>query len=174
MKLARPTFPTLVLSVAGLLGAAAVLADPPEHHEGQDVHGGPHQGPQDHPHGGQAYQHPEAHGGPQGYQRVEPPRGWDNRPQQADPHVYNHNYQSARVYHIGPYRRPAGWVQHHWAYGQILPRVYWDARYLIADYWLFALEVPPAGCEWVRDDADALLISTATGQILQVMYGVFG
>jgi hypothetical protein len=29
------------------------------------------------------------------------------------------------------------------------------------------------GCEWVRDDTDALLVDTATGEILQVEYGVF-
>jgi Ni/Co efflux regulator RcnB len=55
-----------------------------------------------------------------------------------------------------------------------LPRGYWEPQYLISDYWLFALEVPPAGYEWVRDDTDALLIDTNTGEILQVEYGVFG
>jgi Ni/Co efflux regulator RcnB len=44
---------------------------------------------------------------------------------------------------------------------------------VLADYWLFALEVPPAGYEWVRDNTDALLVSTQTGEILQVEYGVF-
>jgi Ni/Co efflux regulator RcnB len=33
--------------------------------------------------------------------------------------------------------------------------------------------VPPMGFEWVRDDTDALLIDTNTGEILQVEYGVF-
>ena len=47
-----------------------------------------------------------------------------------------------------------------------LPRAYFASSYLIADYWLFALEVPPAGYEWVRDDGDALLVSIDTGEIL--------
>jgi Ni/Co efflux regulator RcnB len=34
--------------------------------------------------------------------------------------------------------------------------------------------VPPAGYEWVRVGADALLVNTATGEVLQVEYGVFG
>jgi Ni/Co efflux regulator RcnB len=68
----------------------------------------------------------------------------------------------------------AGRTPHHWGYGEILPRVYWGPNYLIADYWLFALEVPPAGYEWVRDDTDALLIDVNTGEILQVEYGAFG
>ena len=61
-----------------------------------------------------------------------------------------------------------------WAFGQILPRAYFGPSYLIADYWLFALEVPPAGYEWVRDDGDALLVNTSSGEILQVEYGAFG
>lgn len=160
MKLARSVVPTLVLSVAGLLAAAAVTADPHG-----DSRGDRHEAPAS---------RGEVHPGPQGYQRVEPPKGWDARPQHADPHVYNHNFQAAKTYHIGAYRRPQGWVAHHWAYGETLPRLYWGPQFLISDYWLFALEVPPAGYEWVRDDTDALLINTVTGQILQVEYGVFG
>ena len=47
------------------------------------------------------------------------------------------------------------------------------SQYVIGDYWLFALEVPPTGYEWVRDGSDALLIDTNSGEILQVEYGVF-
>lgn len=117
--------------------------------------------------------HGEAHPGPRGYQRVTEPSGWNSRPATVDRPTYQHNYQAARSFHIGPYMRPRGWVARHWAYGQILPRAYWGPQYLIGDYWLFALEVPPAGYEWVRDDDDALLINTETGEILQVEYGVF-
>jgi Ni/Co efflux regulator RcnB len=38
---------------------------------------------------------------------------------------------------------------------------------------MFALEVPPAGYEWVRDGNDALLVNTDSGEILQLEYGVF-
>jgi Ni/Co efflux regulator RcnB len=81
--------------------------------------------------------------------------------------------EKARSYRIGPYHRPRGWVAHHWVFGQILPRAYWATEYILADYWLFGLEIPPAGYEWVRDGADALLISIQTGEILQAEYGVF-
>jgi Ni/Co efflux regulator RcnB len=150
-----------------LMGGALAYGQEREH--GGPPHGGP--GPAMHPEG-----HPpgEPHPGPRGYQRVAPPAGWDKRPASVDRDSYRHNFQAARSFHIGPYHRPAGWAPHHWGYGQILPRVYWGPNYLIADYWLFALEVPPAGYEWVRDDTDALLISTDTGEILQVEYGVFG
>jgi Ni/Co efflux regulator RcnB len=117
--------------------------------------------------------HGEPHPGPKGYERVAEPKGWNNRPPTVDRTVYQHNYQAARSFHVGVYRHPAGWTARRWGYGQILPRAYWAPPYILADYWLFALEVPPAGYEWVRDDTDALLVNVSTGEILQVEYGVF-
>ncbi|HUN92097.1 MAG TPA: RcnB family protein [Burkholderiaceae bacterium] len=116
----------------------------------------------------------EPHPGPGGYERPAEPHGWDARPREFDRGAYQHNFQAPRVYRIGPYHRPPGWAAHRWVYGQVLPRAFWAAPYIIADYWLFGLEIPPMGYEWVRDDGDALLINTANGQILQVEYGVFG
>jgi Ni/Co efflux regulator RcnB len=117
--------------------------------------------------------HAEPHPGPQGYHRVTPPQGWNARPSTVNRGTYQHNYQAARNYKVGPYHPPAGWTAQRWAYGQILPRAYWDSQYLLADYWLFGLEVPPMGYEWVRDGADAILVNVNTGEILQVEYNVF-
>jgi Ni/Co efflux regulator RcnB len=128
--------------------------------------GGAHRPPPPHP--------AETHAGPRGYDRVAEPHGWNARPANFDRGAYQHNFQAARTFRIGPYHRPVGWAAHRWAFGQILPRAYFGASYLIADYWLFALEVPPAGYEWVRDDTDALLVNIDTGEILQVEYDVFG
>jgi Ni/Co efflux regulator RcnB len=116
----------------------------------------------------------EPHPGPSGYQRITEPRGWDARPGTVDRGAYQHNFQAARVYRIGPYHGPAGWAPRHWVYGQFLPRSYWARQYLLADYWLFGLEVPPAGYEWVRVGPDALLVNVVNGEILQAEYGVFG
>jgi Ni/Co efflux regulator RcnB len=129
---------------------------------------------EEHPAAARPEAHGEPHPGPKGYERVAEPHGWNTRPATVDRAAYQHNFQAARVYHVGVYRRPAGWVAHRWAYGQVLPRAYWAAPYILADYWLFALEVPPVGYEWVRDDGDAILVNVSTGQILQVEYGVFG
>ena len=115
----------------------------------------------------------EPHPGPSGYQRVAEPHGWNSRPTTVDRTVYQHNYRAARSFHVGPYHRPPGWHARVWAYGDILPRAYWGAQYILADYWLFALEVPPVGYEWVRVGNDALLVSTDNGAVLQVEYGVF-
>jgi Ni/Co efflux regulator RcnB len=125
-------------------------------------------------HGGRPEAHGEPHAGPTHYQRVTEPAHWNERPATVDKEHYQHNYQAARVYHIGVYHRPHGWVSHRWVHGQILPRAYWAAPYILADYWLFALDVPPVGFEWVRDDSDAILVNVSTGEILQVEYGVFG
>jgi Ni/Co efflux regulator RcnB len=155
----RVTNIALIVSAVLVAGSVA-LAEPP--------HGGP---PARAP-------RPPAHGepapGPSRYHPVAEPAGWNNRPATVDVAKYQHNFQAPRAYHIGIYHRPPGWVARRWAYGQILPRAYWAApEYLIADYWLFALEVPPVGYEWVRDDDDAILVNVTTGQILQVQYGVF-
>jgi len=155
----------LCMAAALLLIGSASAAEPDHHGGGGPAHPAPaHNEP---PHG-------EPHPGPSGYQRNTEPKGWDARPASVDRGGYQHNFQAARSYKIGPYRRPAGWSAHRWAYGQTLPRGYWAPQFILADYWLFALEVPPSGYEWVRDDSDALLIDTSTGEILQVEYGVFG
>ncbi len=151
----------LVLVLAFTGGAA--LAEPEHGHPG----GG-------HPAAAHAAPHPaEPHEGPTGYHRVTEPEGWNKRPATFDRGAYQHNFQAARNFHIGPYHPPSGWHDHHWGYGETLPRAYWASQYLIADYWLFALEVPPAGYEWVRVGNDALLISTTNGEVLQAEYGVF-
>lgn len=152
------------LAALALAASAPALA---QHEE----HGAP---PAAHHDNGRPEAHGEPHAGPTHYQRVTEPAHWNERPATVDRQHYEHNYQAARVYHVGVYRRPHGWVAHRWAYGQILPRVYWEPSYILADYWLFALDVPPVGFEWVRDDTDAILVNVATGQILQVQYGVFG
>jgi len=116
----------------------------------------------------------EPHPGPRGYQRPAAPAGWNARPTTVDRGVYQHNYQAPRHYNIGPYHPPRGWTNRGWTYGEFLPRAYWAPEYFLSDYWLFGLEVPPGGYEWIREGDDALLIDINTGQILQVEVGVFG
>jgi Ni/Co efflux regulator RcnB len=159
----------LCLAVALALVGGAAMAQP-DHHDGGPPAGGGHPGgaaPAGHPAG-------EPHPGPKGYARVTEPQGWNNRPATVDRGAYQHNFQAARTFHVGPYHPPAGWTNQRWAYGQTLPRALWASEYFLADYWLFGLEVPPGGYEWVRDGDDAILVNTDTGEILQVEYDVFG
>jgi len=110
---------------------------------------------------------------PQGYNRVERPTGAEARPQQIDRQAYNHNFTASRGYHIGPYHAPGGFRYQRWGYGDRLPRIYWGQQYWLSDYWLFGLDVPPVGFEWVRYGPDALLIDTTTGEVVQTVYGRF-
>ncbi len=168
----------LGLSVAMALFAAgpvfAAQADREQSGRGPAERGQPARGPAARPGAGRpAAPHAQPAPGPTRYHRVAPPKGWNSRPATVDQSKYQHNFRATRSYRIGPYVRPPGWVAQHWVYGQILPPAYWAAEYLIADYWLFGLQVPPVGYEWVRDDDDAILVNTTTGEILQVEYGVF-
>jgi Ni/Co efflux regulator RcnB len=149
-----------------LAGGAAVAEEQHEHGGGSGREGGR---PAEH----QAEHQAEPHPGPSGYQRVTEPHGWNARPATVDRGAYQHNFQAARSFRVGPYHRPVGWSPHRWVYGEVLPRAFWAPQYLLTDYWLFALEVPPAGYEWVRSGADALLLNMSNGEILQVEYGVF-
>jgi Ni/Co efflux regulator RcnB len=149
----------LSLAVALVLGVGAAAAEPEHEHGG----GSPQA----------AVRRIEPNPGPHGYERVTEPQGWNARPRTIERTTYQHNFQAARTYRIGPYHGPAGWTPHRWAYGQILPPIYWAPQYILSDYWLFGLEVPPAEYEWVRVGADAILVNTVTGEILQVDYGVF-
>ncbi len=124
-------------------------------------------------HRAEAPREAEPHPGPRGYQRPAEPPGWNARPAAPDRGAYQHNFQAARTYRVGPYHPPGGWSYRRFAYGQVFPRAYWGADYFLADYWLFGLEVPPVGYEWVRNGPDALLINIDSGEILQVEYGVF-
>jgi Ni/Co efflux regulator RcnB len=168
MKITRNSMSAGALALSLCLSATMAKAQhPPEH--GAPAHAAAPMHRPDPPHA------PEAHPGPRGYERAPEPKGWNSRPAANFDHgQYQHNFKAARSFHIGPYHRPSGWVARRWAFGMTLPRAYFASSYLIADYWLFALEVPPAGYEWVRDDGDALLVSTDTGEILQVEYDVFG
>lgn len=66
-----------------------------------------------------------------------------------------------------------GYAYQRWHYGQFLPRPYWIGDYILNDFWLFGLDMPPMGYEWVRYGPDALLINTGNGEIVQAVYGRF-
>src|SRR5580692_3862120 len=105
------------LALALLLAGAPALAE--EQHEQHPGSARPAARPPAHP--------PEPHPGPQAYQRPAEPQGWNNRPASVDRGAYQHNYQAARSFKIGPYHPPRGWAQRRWGFGEILPRAYWAA-----------------------------------------------
>lgn len=168
------TVASLSFAAALMLAATGAFAQPGD--QGREQHGRTPAAPAAHGRpAGPAGRGAEPHPGPSGYQRVMPPQGWNARPNTVNRGAYQHNYQANQTFSIGPYHPPvARWAPRRWAYGQILPRQYWGRQYVIGDYWLFALAVPPVGYEWVRYGNDALLINMATGEILQVVYDRFG
>lgn len=153
----------LALGTSLMLAASPALAQQGAHEHGDGQRGA-----------AAAHGHPaEPERAPMGYPQVQRPSGADVRPQQFDRQSYNHNFVADHGYHIGPYQAPRGFRYHRWGYGDILPRGYWGPQYFLQDYWLFGLDVPPYGFEWVRYGPDALLIDTRSGEVVQVIYGRF-
>ncbi|UVO50710.1 RcnB family protein [Sphingomonas sp. SUN019] len=110
---------------------------------------------------------------PLGYRRLDRPEGVDLRPDRLDRSAFNHNFRADHAYRIGRYPAPPNWHYRRWHYGEFLPSFFWRDQYRIADFWLFGLDVPPTGYEWVRYGPDALLIDVRTGEVIQVDYSAF-
>ncbi|WP_305805198.1 RcnB family protein [Stenotrophomonas sp. YIM B06876] len=110
---------------------------------------------------------------PFGYQRLQRPHEIDMRPKTFDADRYHHNFRAAQNYRIGPYHARPGFEYRRWRYGDILPAEFWGPDYLLTDYWLFGLDMPPVGYEWVRYGNDGLMINLATGEIVQSVYDIF-
>ena len=86
---------------------------------------------------------------------------------------YHRGYNSSRRFRAAPYRRPAGWYERRWTFGEFLPGLFWSSSYWLDDFDLYDLPPPPYGTVWVRNGGDALLIDRDSGEIISVRYGVF-
>ena len=72
-----------------------------------------------------------------------------------------------------PYVWPRGYSVRSWGVRQILPSFFLMDRYYIDDFWNYGFDEPPYGCRWVRVGDDALLVNVYSGQIVDVVPGVF-
>jgi len=86
---------------------------------------------------------------------------------------FHRDFRSTRRFRIAPYRPPAGFYNHRWAFGEFLPRPYWARDYWLMDFAAYGLEPPPYGAVWVRVGSDALLIDEYSGEVITVAYDVF-
>jgi hypothetical protein len=86
---------------------------------------------------------------------------------------YHRGYNSSRRFRAPPYRRPAGWYERRWTFGEFLPGLFWSSSYWLNDFDYYDLPPPPYGTVWVRNGGDALLIDRDSGEIISVRYGVF-
>ena len=60
-----------------------------------------------------------------------------------------------------------------WSIRQRLPSIFLTRSYFISNFYDMGLPYPPPGADWVRVGADALLVDTYTGEILDVAYDAF-
>lgn len=112
---------------------------------------------------------PAPHGYSHDMSRHAPP----SRPERFDHDRYHHDYNGHYRYGIGPFFGEPGWTYGELALGAVLPPFYRTPGRYLSDYWVFGLEVPPMGYEWVRYGPDALLINLDDGVILQAVRNVF-
>ena len=91
--------------------------------------------------------------------------------QHFPPQVRAHQRYDWRGGH--PWQNQPGWYYRRWAFGMFLPAGWYVQDYWIEDYDDYDLPVPPYGYEWVRNGPDALLVDTYTGEVVEVVYGLF-
>jgi len=74
----------------------------------------------------------------------------------------------------GPaFRYPPGWGYRRWAIGARLPALFLAPAYFYAGWAAIGLQAPPPGFAWVRYGPDLLQVNVTTGQVYDVVYGVF-
>jgi Ni/Co efflux regulator RcnB len=97
----------------------------------------------------------------------------EHGPSKYEKRAFQRNVTASRRFRIGAFRPPQGWQYRRWTFGETLPRPFWAQPYWITNFWLYDLDRPPVGCEWVRSGPDALLVDTSSGEILEAEYNVF-
>jgi Ni/Co efflux regulator RcnB len=86
---------------------------------------------------------------------------------------YHRGFNASRRFNVPTYRRPAGWYERRWTFGEFLPAAFWARDYWIVDFEEYDLPPPPYGAVWVRVGGDALLIDEDSGEIITIAYRIF-
>ena len=89
---------------------------------------------------------------------------------------FSYNGRSFFRYRSQPYRYPdqyRGWENHGWRRGEWLPSIFINPYYFIDNYYDYSLWQPDYGYQWIRVGVDAVLINLATGQVADVVPGVY-
>ena len=86
---------------------------------------------------------------------------------------FHRSFNASRRFRGPDYRRPSGWYEHRWSFGEFLPRAFWARDYWLVDFAAYDLPPPPYGAVWVRVGNDALLVDEDSGEVITVEYGVF-
>jgi Ni/Co efflux regulator RcnB len=73
-----------------------------------------------------------------------------------------------------PWVYPPGYAYRRWAAGAILPPLFWRTpTYYYPGWAALGLPPPPPGDQWIQYGPDLLLVNVTTGEIVNVVYGVF-
>jgi hypothetical protein len=109
---------------------------------------------------------------PPGEYRGPHPGGPPGRPGGPPGHFMFHGRPFNPV-HIAPFVYPHGWAYRRWVIGATLPGLFLVPGYYYAEWAALGLPPPEPGFQWVRYGPDLLLVNVATGQVVDVVYGVF-
>jgi len=102
-------------------------------------------------------------------------RNWEGRGHEGRDdarHEWRYRGEARPSYRIAPYRYPNGWAYRSWRIGERMPFLFLSSYYFI-DYFAYNLPPPPYGYRWVRYGPDALLVNMYTGEVEDVVYGIF-
>jgi len=81
---------------------------------------------------------------------------------------WHHGWSGNRYTAPARYYYPRGFSYRSWSIGYRLPAAFYVPTYYV-DYRGYGLAVPPYGTEWVRVDADLLLVDIITGEIIDIL-----
>jgi hypothetical protein len=98
-------------------------------------------------------------------------RDWHND-HRYDWHDYR--YANRGVYHLSPYYAPYhGWGYRQLSVGFILQPLFYGSAYWIGDPYTYRLPPVYGPYRWVRYYNDALLVNIYTGEVVDVVHGIF-
>ena len=88
-------------------------------------------------------------------------------------HRFMYHGHAYAPFRAARYGWPRGYRYERFAIGRRLPDAFFVPRYYILDYETYGVEVPPAGFQWIRYGPDLLLVDLSSGQVINVVNGVF-
>lgn len=113
-------------------------------------------------------------GGPMaGPHPIGPPNGVATGPRPGGPGQFNYRGRTFTGVHAAPFAYPSGWEYRRWAVGAALPPIFLTQDYFYPQWAALGLDPPPPGFQWVRYGPDMLLVDVNTGDVAEVIYGVF-
>jgi len=83
------------------------------------------------------------------------------------------NGHASRPFAAAPYAWPQGYGYQPIGVGGYLAPAFWSPDYFVVDYYLYGVPPPEPDFAWIRYGPDLLLMNLDTGEVVQVVSGVF-